>query len=211
MITFLLVRHGQSASNAAATLTGQLDIPLTDVGLKQGQLASKYIYENYKVDAIYSSDLIRAYQTALPLSKLTDIPVNKEPAFREMNCGDWQGKKVADLVNNELYIRWKDHDPDAYPPNGESFLQVQKRAVDKINEIVAKNDGKTIVITAHGGVIKTLTAYFLNLPIQEWSLKLPYVSNASVTKVIYDNGKYTLIDTVDDYLGQLKTEMPRGI
>lgn len=211
MITYLLIRHGQSASNAAATLTGQLDIPLTDVGLKQGELASEYINKNYKVDAIYSSDLSRAYATALPLSKLTGIPVIKEKAFREMNCGEWQGVKVASLVENQVYLRWKDHDPNANPPKGESFLQTQKRAVDKLNQISKENDGKTIAIAAHGGVIKTLTAFFLDLPINEWSEKLPYVSNASVTKVIYQNGKYTLIDTVDDYLGGLKTEMPKGI
>jgi broad specificity phosphatase PhoE len=119
--------------------------------------------------------------------------------------------RVSDLVNNDVYIRWKDHDPNANPPKGESFLLTQKRAVDKLNEISSKNDNKTIVITAHGGVIKTLTAYFLNLSIEQWSKKLPYVSNASVTKVVYENGKYTLIETVDSYLGDLKTEMPKGI
>ena len=133
MITYLFIRHGQSASNAAATLTGQLDLPLTDVGEKQGELASKYIFENYKVDLIYSSDLIRAYKTALPLSKLTNVPVIKEQAFREMHCGDWQGQRVEDLVKNPLYIRWKDHDKTVCPPNGESFLQTQERAVNKIN------------------------------------------------------------------------------
>ena len=213
MITYLLIRHGQSASNAAATLTGQLDIPLTEIGLKQGELASKYIFDNYKVDLIYSSDLCRACQTALPLSKLTGVPVIKEQGFREMHCGDWQGRKVADLINEygDVYLRWKDHDPTVGPPNGENFLQTQERAVKTINAISAKNDNKTIVIAAHGGVIKTLTAFFLGLPINEWSEKLPYVSNASVTKVIFDNGKYTLVNTIDDYLGDLKTEMPRGI
>ena len=211
MITYLIIRHGQSASNAAATLTGQQDIPLTELGIKQGELASKYIYDNYKVDLIYSSDLSRAYQTALPLSKLTNVPIICEQAFREMNCGEWQGVKVSDLVGTDLYERWKSHDPTAYPPNGESFLQTQKRAVDKLNEISSKNDNKTIVIASHGGVIKTLTAYFLGLPIEEWSEKLGYVLNASVTKVVYENGKYTVVDSVNDYLGELKTEMPRGI
>ncbi len=211
MITFLLIRHGQSASNAAATLTGQIDIPLTEVGLKQGELASQYVYENYKVDAIYSSDLSRAYATALPLSKLTGVPIVKNKNFREMHCGNWQGEKVENLVKSDLYQRWKNHDRNAYPPNGESFLQAQERAVKEIEKISSVSDGKTVVIVAHGGVIKVLTAFVLNIPIEEWSEKLPYVSNASVTKVIYENGKYTLIDTVDSYLGEMKTEMPRGI
>lgn len=213
MITYLFIRHGQSASNAAATLTGQLDIPLTEVGIKQGELASEYIFTNYKINAIYSSDLLRAYTTALPLSKMTNIPVIKEAGFREMNCGEWQGQKVSALIEKygNYYKRWTLHDPTAFPPNGESFLALQKRVVQTLDKISAVNNGKTVAIATHGGVIKVLTAAVLNLPIEQWSEKLPYVSNASVTKIVYDNEKYSLIDTVDNYLGELKTQMPKGI
>jgi hypothetical protein len=55
-----------------------------------------------------------------------------------------------------------------------------------------------------------LTGAFLKMPISEWKSKLPYVSNASVTKVIYD-GEFKIINTTDSYLGSMKTEMPKGI
>ena len=212
MVTFLIIRHGQSASNAAATLTGQLDIELTKTGISQGQAVSEYIFENYKVDAIYSSDLIRASATVSKLSELTGVPVTLNKNFREMHCGDWQGRKVSDLINEygEYYQRWKDHDKTACPPNGESFLDLQKRAYKEIERIAKKNDGKTIAIATHGGVIKVLTGAFLKMPISEWKSKLPYVSNASVTKVIYD-GEFKIINTTDSYLGSMKTEMPKGI
>jgi len=213
MITFLLMRHGQSLSNAAATLTGQLDIPLSETGIKQGELANQYVFENFKVDAIYSSDLCRAVRTVEHLSNLTKLPIIKEKAFREMHCGDWQGLEVALLKEKygQDYIRWTEHDKKIAPPNGESFLQLQQRAYQQLSKIASENDGKTIVVATHGGVIKTLMAKFLALPIEEWKEKLPYVSNASVTVVEYDGEQYKIIKTVDDYLGKMKTEMPKGI
>ncbi len=212
MTTFLIIRHGQSESNAAATLTGQLDIALTETGIKQGQAASEYIFNNYKVDRIYSSDLIRASTTVKRLSELTGICVTLNKNLREMHCGDWQGRKVSDLMAEygEYYERWKDHDTSAFPPNGESFIDLQKRAFGEIECIRKENDGKTVVIATHGGVIKVLTGAFLKLPMTEWKEKLPYVSNASVTKVVFD-GDYKIIETVDHYLGDMKTEMPKGI
>lgn len=212
MTTFLIIRHGQSASNAAATLTGQLDIALTETGIKQGQMVSEYIFNNYKVDRIYSSDLIRASSTVQRLSELTGLDVTLSKNLREMNCGEWQGRKVSDLIAEygEYYERWKDHDTLAFPPKGESFTDLQKRAFNEIERIRKENDGKTIVIATHGGVIKVLTGAFLKLPMAEWKEKLPYVSNASVTKVVFDND-YKIIETVDHYLGDIKTEMPKGI
>ena len=75
MVTFLIVRHGFSASNVQATFTGQLDAPLIEKGFLQAEVVSKYIYDNYKVDAIYSSDLSRAVDTITPLSKACNLPI----------------------------------------------------------------------------------------------------------------------------------------
>ena len=68
MVKFIVVRHGFSSSNLDKTLTGHLDAPLVEMGYKQGQAVSEYIFNNYKIDAIYSSDLIRAVQTVEKLA-----------------------------------------------------------------------------------------------------------------------------------------------
>ena len=68
MVKILLVRHGQSLSNDSGTITGQIDSPLSNLGLKQAELVSNYIFKNYSVNAIYSSDLTRAVDTLKPLS-----------------------------------------------------------------------------------------------------------------------------------------------
>ncbi len=211
MTKILLVRHGQSDSNAFSTLTGQEDSSLSIVGLKQAEIVSNYVYKNYKIDGIYSSDLTRAVQTLTPLAKLLNINITKTPKLREMNCGDWQGKKISDLLQNELYLKWKNEDLTIKAPNGESFIDVQKRAYDYLENVSQKNEGKTIAVSLHGGPIRMIMAKILNIPSCEWNKRLSYVNNASTTLLNYEKGRFTIISTIDDYLGVLSTEMPKGI
>ena len=211
MTTILLVRHGQSDSNASKSLTGQKDSPLSEMGLKQAEIVSEYIYKNYNVDNIYSSDLTRAMQTLLPLSKLLNKEIIKTPKLREINCGDWQGQKISELLKDELYLKWKNEDLSIITPNGESFVDVQKRAYEYLFQVAKENDGKTIAVSLHGGPIRMLLAKMLDIPKDMWHKKLSYVNNASTTLLNFENDKFTIVSTVDDYLGELSTEMPKGI
>lgn len=211
MTTILLVRHGQSDSNATKTLTGQIDSQLSQIGLMQAEIVSKYLSKNYKIDKIYSSDLTRAVQTLLPLSKLLNIDIIKTSKFREMDCGYWQGLKISELLKNELYLKWKNEDFTISSPNGESFVDVQKRAYDYLLEIAKENNGKTIAVSLHGGPIRMLMAKILEMPICEWNKSLFYVNNASTTLLNFEKDKFKIINTVDDYLGELLTAMPKGI
>ena len=211
MTTILLVRHGQSDSNASQSLTGQKDSPLSEMGLKQAEIASEYIFKNYNVDKIYSSDLTRAMQTLMPLSKLLNKEIIKAPKLREVNCGDWQGQKISELLKDELYLKCKNEDLTITTPNGESFVDVQNRAYEYLTEIAKENDGKTIAVSLHGGPIRMLMAKMLNIPKNMWNKSLSYVNNASTTLLKFENDKFTIVSTVDDYLGELSTEMPKGI
>ena len=211
MTTILLVRHGQSDSNASQSLTGQNDSPLSQMGLKQAEIASEYIYKNYKVDEIHSSDLTRAMQTLMPLSKLLNKEIIKAPKLREINCGDWQGQKISELLKDELYLKWKNEDLSITTPNGESFVDVQKRAYEYLFQVAKENDGKTIAVSLHGGPIRMIMAKILEIPISMWNKRLSYVNNASTTLLKFENDKFTIVSTVDDYLGELSTKMPKGI
>ncbi len=211
MTTVLLVRHGQSDSNGSGTLTGQIDSPLTEIGYKQAEAVSNFIFDNYSVDAIYSSDLSRAVDTIKPLSELTGLKIFQDKRLREMDCGDWQGEYFKVLVGNELYLKWRDYDLSIKIPNGESFLDVKKRAYTALKEIADNNQNKTVVVTTHGGVVRMLTAQILNVPIEEWKEKLNYVANASTTVIEYENGKFNIVKTVDGYLDGIETVVPKGL
>ncbi len=211
MTTILLIRHGQSASNNGGTLTGQLDSPLTEIGYKQGEAVSNYIFNNYKVGAIYSSDLTRAVKTVKPLEKLTGIPIIKDKNLREMQCGDWQGELLSVLSTDELYLKWRDYDLSIKIPNGESFLDVKDRAVKSLTKIAKTNDNKTVVVATHGGVVRMLMAEMLEIPIDKWKEKLGYVNNASTTVIEFENNKFKIINTIDSYLSGIETIVPKGL
>ena len=213
MVTFLIVRHGFSKTNAARIFAGDTDAPLTEQGKLQGKLACEYVNKNYKVDAIYSSDLSRAVDTVKPLSDLTNIPVIKKKSLREMHCGIWENLSIEILVEKygEQFKRWGEVDDSATPENGESWSFVAERIHRAFLDIAKKNDGKTVVVATHGVAIRTLRGTYSNIPMSEWKDKIPYAPNASVTVVEYSNGKFTEKAVIDEYLGDLKTEMPKGI
>ena len=212
MTTLLILRHGFTYTNQEHILAGHTNSPLTEHGKAQGKLACQYIYDNYKVDAIYSSDLIRAETTVSTLSELTGLPINKRKELREMHCGVWENVKISILQEKygEQLKRWSANDDTATPENGESWSEVQKRAVSALEEIAKFNDGKTVVIATHGAVIKTLMRHFLKLNGCD-SANIPYAPNASLTVAKYDGNDFTFECIIDEYLGALKTEMPKGI
>lgn len=213
MTTVLLIRHGFSTSNEDGTLTGKLDVPLTALGVLQGEAASRYIYENYAVDAIYSSDLCRAVDTVRLLSALTGLPIQIEKGFGEMDCGVWSGELVSALIDRygDAYRAWADASDDVIPEEGESWSSLSHRALDALIRVAKQNCGKTVAVATHGGTIKALRGSYLGIPTKEWREKLPFAPNASVTVVQYEKGKFREISVIDSYLGTLKTEMPKGI
>ena len=83
MTKLLIIRHGESLANGGGYFAGQLDIELSDRGLAQAELLADWIYNNYKVDKVYSSDLSRAYETALPVAKRFNLKVNKTFCYKD--------------------------------------------------------------------------------------------------------------------------------
>lgn len=213
MVTFLIIRHGFSETNSKKIFAGSTNARLTEQGVLQGKLACEYLYKNYKIDAIYSSDLCRAEDTVKRLSELTGLPIVKKTALREMHCGIWENLPIETLVQKygEQFKRWAEIDDDATPEQGETWAEVSERVYKEFVNIAKVSEGKTVVVATHGVVIRTFRGKYLDLPMTEWKDKLPYAPNASVTVVCYENGKFTENAIVDDYLGALKTEMPKGI
>ena len=213
MTTLLFVRHGFSTSNEDGTLTGQLDVPLTELGVLQGEAACRYIDEHYTPDAIYSSDLLRAVDTVRPLAARTGLPIRTTPALREMHCGIWEGEAVTRLKETygEHYERWANVSDEATPDGGESWSETARRAYEEVLRIVKENDGKTVVIATHGGTLRALRGAYLGLPLADWKEKLPFAPNASLTVTVVEDGCFSEKAIIDGYLGTNKTEMPKGI
>lgn len=191
MMRLILVRHGQTEWNANGRYQGQSNVALSELGRSQAECLA----ENFPVqrlDAIYSSDLDRARETAECVGRKFGVPVCLESAFRELSFGDWEG-----LTYKEISTRWPEEAnklftaPDALKiPNGELFQELQKRALAKIAVICKEHNDKTVAVFAHGAINKTILAGLMHIPLHYlWSLRQ---DNTAVNIFRLDDGYVTV-------------------
>ena len=209
MTKVIFIRHGQTEWNVTGRYQGQSDVQLSEEGLQQAvKLAENFPVE--RVDAIYASDLQRAMVTAETIAKQFGLSVQAEPAFRELSFGDWEG-----LTYQQIVDKWEDamanflQHPDVLEiPGGESFPAVQQRAMKRLNELIEKHDGQTIVVVAHGAVLRTLLAAALHMPLQYlWSIRQ---FNTAVNIVRYDADANPTVELLNS-TAHLGSFVQRGI
>jgi glucosyl-3-phosphoglycerate phosphatase len=156
MTRILLVRHGATEWNLTKRAQGQADIGLTDVGREQA-LRLIEMLRGYKIDAIYSSDLSRAVDTAKPLAESRGLEIEIDRDLREIDQGEWTG-----LTTDEIRARWPDRWGPARHynarPGGESPNEVRKRGLRAMSRIVEKHPDGCIVLVSHGGTIRWIVA-----------------------------------------------------
>ncbi len=213
MTTLILIRHGESMANRQGVFAGQIDPDLQSKGIKQAELTGKYIIDNYKVDRIYSSDLQRAYKTAMCLAEMLDMEVVQDKNLREINAGKWEGMKFDELsvVYPEEYNIWLNHIGRAECVGGETVKQLGDRIMSALTKIAQENDGKTIAIATHATPIRVAQSIIESGTTEEME-NIPWVSNASVTVFEYNNNVWKIIATSkDEHLAELKTELPSNV
>ncbi|GFG67662.1 glucosyl-3-phosphoglycerate phosphatase [Mycobacterium kubicae] len=182
----VMLRHGQTGYNLGSRMQGQLDTELSEVGRAQAVAAAEALGKQQPL-LILSSDLRRAYDTAIKLSERTGLPVRADARLRETHLGDWQG-----LTHNQVdagapgaRVAWRE-DATWAPHGGESRVDVAARSVPVVAELVAtepdwgdaSEPDRPIVLVAHGGLIAALSAALLKLPVDNWPV-LGGLGNAS--------------------------------
>lgn len=190
MTTFILVRHGESMANKTKSYAGHIDIPLSEEGFLQAEAVSRYIEENFKVDAVYSSDLSRAYNTIKPFADKCNLAIEKRKELREVNVGLLQGMSFDDVEKEypDLFIKIKEK-PDLFRyPEGESYRDVAKRGLEIFKEMAKKNPGKTVLVASHNGFLRTSLCTLTGLALSELETVTGF-PNASVTVLNYEGGK----------------------
>ena len=161
-----IVRHGETAWNAEHRVQGQLDVPLNAIGQAQALAASK-ILSREKFDAIYSSDLSRARQTAEPTANLLSMPVLLEKDLRERHYGIFERLTYAEVKVRypEDYARFEAREPEYAFRTGESLRDFSARSIAVIAKIVNENKDRHILVFTHGGVLDKLYRFITCLPI----------------------------------------------
>ena len=171
-------RHGRTSWNAARRFQGQSDIPLDEVGtaqaLRSAALLAGKLAPRGGVDAqlkILSSDLARAYSTALSLAAITGHDVGVDARLRETNGGEWEGKTFDEIIEGypDQIQRWQRDEPGVRAGGGETRVEVAGRMVAAILDGVRElPDGGTLVVATHGGATRVALAKLLGLPEDLW-------------------------------------------
>lgn len=212
MTRLLIIRHGQSVSNIRGVFTGNLDLPLTEQGLHQADITAEYITDNYKVDTVYASDLRRAVDTGKSVADKLGLTVQTDRRLREIWAGQWEGRSFNDLTEHfPSYTLWQTDIGNCIPDGGESVAQLSQRVLEAFTQIAKENDGKTVVIVTHATPIRALQCHCEGKPLRQMK-DVPWVTNASVTTVVYENGKLRLQEVChDQHLGAIVSRFPPNV
>ena len=213
MTRLLFVRHGQSEANLEGVFAGQIDPALTELGYRQAECTAEFIAKTYQVDAVYSSDLQRAYYTGLAVGKKLDLPVTTDKGLREIFAGDWEGRGFVELAaeHSPAYVQWFEDIGNARCPEGEAVAELADRIFQTVRRIAEANEGKTLVLATHATPIRTVewTASGKELSFMQ---QIPWVTNASVSEFVYENGMLTPVKISQDcHLGTMVTALPTNI
>jgi 2,3-bisphosphoglycerate-dependent phosphoglycerate mutase len=158
----LLIRHGQSEGNAAGRFGGHTATPLSERGRKQAEATAQALSAE-KISAIYSSDLSRAVETAMPLARLSNLDVEQTAAFRERGVGVMEGLTFEEAAaqHPEQYAALLRRDFEHVLVGGESYRQRLEQAVNKLDRAIELHSGGRICIFSHTGTICILTLHLM--------------------------------------------------
>ncbi|HEX5173091.1 MAG TPA: histidine phosphatase family protein [Gaiellaceae bacterium] len=173
MTTLLLVRHGETDWNAAGRLQGHTDRPLSDFGRGQARQLAEEL-ERDEIEAIHSSDLARARETAEIVGERLGLPVALDPDLREKNWGTWEGLTAAERDRVEFA--------------GETTAEHEQRVLRALSRICDDHPGSgPVLVVTHGGSMRRVQAAALGMA-------LPVVENCGRWLCACENGSFRALD-----------------
>ena len=161
-----LIRHGKiQQEDDQRRYIGQIDLPLTEEGIKQAQTLQKR-FERSEIASIYCSDLSRSVQTAKIIAGSRKVPVVIRKDLREVSMGEWEGCAFGDIARRfPEEFKARGSDIVSYRvPGGESFTDCHQRVIAALEDILASSSGN-LVIVGHAGGIRLLLCHMLGMPI----------------------------------------------
>lgn len=187
MTTIYLARHGESDWNAANRFQGHSDRPLTDLGREQAQALGELVAAE-NVEAVYSSPLKRALETARIVAVRSGLEVVEDEDLREVDTGSWSGLSRAEVQERfpEGFERWTSG--GAGWEDGESYEEMAERVLAAVNRIAAAHPGGRVLIVSHGGPIRAIQGAANGMDIDEYRRLRPVEPNARLTAVTFENG-----------------------
>ena len=194
----LAIRHGETAWNVDRRIQGQLDVPLNEMGRWQVHRLALAVADE-DIAAIYSSDLLRAMETAQAVLHSCGDPIVTDVGLRERGFGEFEGLTYAEINARwpEMGERWRKRDPTFGAPGGETLDAFYARSIATATRLAARHPGQTIALVSHGGVMDCLyraaTHVALDAP-RSWQL-----GNAAINRLLYTPQGFTLVGWSDTH------------
>ena len=189
MTEIVLLRHGQSYGNKNKILLGITDLSLTEEGVSQAEIAAEHLREE-RFDAIYSSDLKRAYYTAKPHEKYHGCEVVVSKELREEYNGVWDGMPLEEVLEN-YYDEFKNKFQlrDFRYPSGESHREASERLHNEFIRIAKLHDGGKVLIVSHSVAIRSFWYFLTNQTTLNMNDSVERMNNCAYARMIYENGR----------------------
>lgn len=194
----LLVRHCEAEGNVKRLFQGHTDAPVSENGRKQLDLLAVRL-RNQRIDALYSSPLQRAYQTAEAINRFHHLPIHTKRGLMEICGGSWEGKPWADfpVIDPRQSYYW-DYEPHKFSPQGgETMQEVYGRVWEAVLEIVKENPGKTVCVTSHGCAIRNLLCRAAGYPIEQLG-EVDWCDNTAISIIDFDRALQPRITVQND-------------
>ncbi|HEX3255661.1 MAG TPA: histidine phosphatase family protein, partial [Gaiellaceae bacterium] len=193
MTTVYLARHGESDWNVERRWQGHADRPLTDRGREQARdLAARLA--DLELDAVYSSDLRRAWETAEPVAASHGLEVIRLPELREVDVGSWCGLTRDECAERfpDAFARWRDGGSGW--EDGESYEEMGERIVAVVQRLAADHPDGSILVVSHGGPIRAVHAAVLGVDIATHRRTGPVEPNARLSAVAAEGGRLSRLE-----------------
>jgi len=187
LTVLLFIRHGETDWNRQGRFQGQIDVPLNDTGQAQAErLAARLAAERY--DRLFSSDLLRARQTAAPLAARWGRAAVAVAGVREQGFGVLEGLDAATIQarHPELWRQWQQQDADFAAPGAESQRQFHTRVLQAVRELAAQAAGLRVAVVTHGGVLDMLWRSAHGLPLS--GLRQCQIPNTGLNRLRWADG-----------------------
>lgn len=200
MIEILLIRHGETDWNAERRLQGHLDIELNSEGVRQAAMLGEAL-RGERLDAIFSSDLRRARQTAQAVAATRDMPVQIETDLRERCYGAFEGLRYAEIserfpqAHQQMLARAMDA---RFPPGvnvAETLREFSTRSVAALMRLLKKSEVRKIAVVTHGGVLDCLNRAARGVDFsQARDFEIP---NAGINRLLWNGSKLQIAQWAD--------------
>lgn len=199
------IRHGETDWNAGARIQGHTDIALNRTGRWQASQLAQALTDE-AVQAVYASDLARAWATAEAVAQRLGVPLVAETGLRERGFGRFEGATFDQIERRwpEDALRWRQRDLDFAPGGGEALTGFYARCIEAVERLARMHRGQALVLVAHGGVLDCLYRAANRLPLEaprHWRL-----ANTAINRLLHTDQGFTLL-TWDD-ARHLEDEMP---